>query len=106
MTPAASSAAVVTRSSPARLPLWAIAAACACAERPDLDREDRLAHRERPVGQREEALGPLEALDEQHDRVGLGVVEAVREVVAQVEHRPRRPRTRSGCTRSASRARG
>ena len=42
--------------------------------------------RQRLVREREEPLRPLEALDEQHDGVGLGVVEAVREVVAQVEH--------------------
>ena len=53
---------------------------------PDLHREDRLAELERAVGEREEPLRPLEPLDEQHDGVRLGVVEAVREVVAQVEH--------------------
>ena len=34
----------------------------------DLDGHDRLAELERPIGQREEALRPLEALDEQDDR--------------------------------------
>ena len=106
ITPAASSAASVTRSSPARLPLCAIAAACAWADRPDLDREDRLAQLERVVGEGEEPLRPLEALDEQHDRVRLGVVEAVGEVVAQVEHDLRADATRSGCTRCACPARG
>ncbi len=85
MTPAASSAADVTRSSPARLPLCATAAACACARPPDLDRQDRLAQLQRAVAEGQEQLGPLEPLDEQHDGVGLGVVEAVGEVVAQVE---------------------
>ena len=51
-----------------------------------LDRQDRLADRERVVGEGEEPLGPLEPLDEQDDRVGRVVVEAVGEVVAQVEH--------------------
>ena len=51
----------------------------------DLDRHDRLAELERPVGQGEEPLGPLEPLDEQDDRARLGVVEAVGEVVADVE---------------------
>ena len=35
---------------------------------PDLDRHDRLAQLERPVGEGEEPLGPLEPLDEQDDR--------------------------------------
>ena len=52
----------------------------------DLDREDRLAHGKRPVGEREEPLGTLEPLDEQHDGVGLVVVQAVGEVVADVQH--------------------
>ena len=52
----------------------------------DLDRHDRLAELERAVGQRQEALGSLEALDEQDDRARLGIVEAVGEVVADVEH--------------------
>ncbi len=34
----------------------------------DLDGHDRLAQLERPIGQGEEPLGPLEALDEQDDR--------------------------------------
>ena len=51
----------------------------------DLDGHDRLAELERPVGQREEPLGPLEALDEEDDRARLRVVEAVGEVVADVE---------------------
>ena len=52
---------------------------------PDLDGHDRLAQLERAVGQGEEPLGPLEALDEQDDRARLRVVEAVGQVVAQVE---------------------
>ena len=52
---------------------------------PDLDGHDRLAQLEGPVGEGEEPLGSLEALDEQDDRVGLGVVEAERQVVADVE---------------------
>ena len=43
MTPAASSAASVTRASPASDPEWATAAACAWSLRPDLDGHDRLA---------------------------------------------------------------
>ena len=52
----------------------------------DLDGHDRLAELERAIGQGEEALRPLEPLEEQDDRGRLGVVEAVREVVAHVEH--------------------
>ena len=52
----------------------------------DLDREDRLADRQRVVGQGQEPFWPLEALDEQDDRLGRRIVEAVGEVVAQVEH--------------------
>ena len=52
---------------------------------PDLDGHDRLAQLERPIGERQEPLGPLEPLDEQDDRARLGVVEAVGEVVADVE---------------------
>ena len=37
----------------------------------DLDGHDRLAQLERPIGQREEPLRPLEALDEQDDRARL-----------------------------------
>ena len=77
MTPAASSAASVTRASPASEPgvghrgrLRLVAAA-------DLDGHDRLADLEGAVGEGEEPLGPLEALDEQDDRARLGVVEAV-----------------------------
>ena len=51
----------------------------------DLQGQDRLAHRQGPIGQGEEPFGPLEALDEQDDRVGLGVVQAVGHVVAHVE---------------------
>ena len=51
-----------------------------------LDGEDRLADRERVVREGEEPLGPLEPLDEEDDRVRRLVVEAVGEVVAQVEH--------------------
>ena len=51
----------------------------------DLDGHDRLAELERPIGQREEPLGALEALDEQDDRARLRVVEAVGQVVAHVE---------------------
>ena len=85
-TPAASSAASVTRSSPARLPLCATAASCAWPTGPTFTARIGLPMRERVVGEREEPLRPLEALDEQHDGVRLGVVEAVGEVVAQVEH--------------------
>ena len=52
---------------------------------PDLHDHHRLVELERPVGEREEPLRSLEALEEQDDRVGLGVVEAVREEVARVE---------------------
>ncbi len=52
---------------------------------PDLDGHDRLAELEGAVGEGEEALRSLEALDEQDDRGRLGVVEAVGEVVADVE---------------------
>ena len=51
----------------------------------DLHGEDRLAQLERPVGQGQEALRPLEALDEEDDRVGLGVVDGVGQVVADVQ---------------------
>ena len=85
MTPAASRAASVTRSSPARLPLCAMAAACAWRDRPTLTARIGLPSSSARSREGEEPLGPLEALDEQHDGVGLGVVEAVGEVVAQVE---------------------
>ena len=85
MTPAASRAASVTRSSPASEPRVGDGGRLRLVAPADLDGHDRLAHRERPVGQGEEPLGSLEPLDEQHDRVGLGVVEAVGEVVAHVE---------------------
>ena len=52
---------------------------------PDLDREDRLAELQGSVGQRQEALGPFEPLDEQDDRVGLWILERVGQVVAHVE---------------------
>ena len=59
---------------------------CLCLVAPaDLDRHDRLAELEGSVGESEEALRALEALDEQDDRARLGVVEAEREVVADVE---------------------
>ena len=51
----------------------------------DLDDHDRLAELERPIGERQEPLGPPEALEEEDHRRGLRVVEAVREVVADVE---------------------
>ena len=51
----------------------------------DLDRHHGLAELERPVGQRQESLRPLEPLDEQHDRVRLVVVDGVGEEVADVE---------------------
>ena len=53
---------------------------------PDLDGHDRLAELERAVGEGQEPLRPLEPLDEQDDRRRLGVIEAVGEVVADVEH--------------------
>ena len=51
----------------------------------DLDGQDRLAHLERPIGQGQEPLGPPDALDEEHDGERLGIVEAVREVVTEVD---------------------
>ena len=39
---------------------------------PDLHREHGHVHRQRPIREGEESLGPLEALDEQDDRVGRG----------------------------------
>ncbi len=52
---------------------------------PDLDDHDRLVELERAVGEREEPLRALEALEEQDHGVRLGVVEAVGEEVARVE---------------------
>ena len=74
----------------------------------DLDRHDRLAELERPIGQGEEPLGPLEALDEQDDGGRLGVVEAVGEVVADVEDdlgaaADDPARTRPGCPNGRTR---
>ena len=51
----------------------------------DLDGQDRLAHLERPIGQGQEPLRPADALDEEHDGGRLGVLEAVGEVVAEVD---------------------
>ena len=51
----------------------------------DLHEGDRLALLERPIGEREEALGALEALHEEDDGVGLGIVQAIGQVVADVE---------------------
>ncbi len=51
----------------------------------DLDREDRLAQLEGAVGQGEEPLRSLEPLDEEDDRVGLGIVQGIGQVVAQVQ---------------------
>ena len=85
ITPAASRAASVARASPASEPEWAIAAALRLLAAADLHDHDRLAELERPIGQRQEPLRPPEPLEEQDDRGRLGVVEAVREVVADVE---------------------
>ncbi len=52
----------------------------------DLDGHDRLPDLERVVGQGEEALGTLEALDEQDDRGRCRIVEAIGEVIAHIEH--------------------
>ena len=86
MTPAARSAASTIRSSPASDPEWATGGGLRLGAAAHLDGEDRLADLERAVGQREEPLRPLEALDEQDDGVGLRVVQAVGQVIAQVEH--------------------
>ncbi len=51
----------------------------------NLDDHDRLAELQCVIGEGEEPLRPLEALHEQDDRVGLGVVEAVGEEVAGIE---------------------
>ena len=76
----------MTRSSPASDPEWATAAAWACWLRPTLTARIGLPMRERAIREGEEPLGPLEPLDEEDDRVRRRVVEAVGEVVAQVEH--------------------
>ena len=76
----------MTRSSPARLPLCATAAACAWRYRPTFTARIGLPIASARSASARNRSGPLEALDEQHDRVRLGVVEAVGEVVAQVEH--------------------
>ena len=51
----------------------------------DLDRHDRLAELERAIGKCQKPLRPLEPLHEQDDRACLRVVQAVSEVVAQVQ---------------------
>jgi hypothetical protein len=51
----------------------------------DLDGHDRLADLEGPVGEGEEQLRPLEALDEEDHGLGLVVVDRVGEEVAHVE---------------------
>ena len=85
ITPAASRAASVTRASPASDPEWAIGRRLGLLAPTDLHGHDRLAELERAVGEGEEPLRPLEPLEEQDDRRRLRVVEAVREVVADVE---------------------
>ena len=85
MTPAASRAASVTRVSPASEPGVGHRGRLRLVAPADLDRHDRLAELERAVGQGEEPFRALEPLDEQDDRGRLGVVEAEREVVADVE---------------------
>ena len=85
MTPAAWRAASVARASPASEPVCATAAPLRLLAPTHLDREDRHVRRERSIREGEEPLGPLEALDEEHDRVGRRVIQARREVVAHVE---------------------
>ena len=51
----------------------------------DLHDHDRLAQLERPIGESEEALRALETLEEEDDRRRFRVVQAVRQVVADVE---------------------
>ena len=68
MTPAASSAASVDPRLAGERPGVGDRRGLGLVAPPDLDGHDRLAELERAVGQGEEPLGPLEALDEQDDR--------------------------------------
>ena len=85
ITPAASRAASVARASPASDPEWAIGCGACVLAPADLDGHDRLAELQGAIRQRQEPLGATEPLEEQDDRGRLRVVEAVREVVADVE---------------------
>ncbi len=52
----------------------------------DLHHHDRLAQLERPIGEGEETLRALETLEEEDDRRRFRVVQAIRQVIADVEN--------------------
>ncbi len=85
MTPAASRAASVTRASPASEPEWATAAAWAWALRPTLTAMIGLPISSARSARARNRSGRLKPSTNRMIEVGLGVVEAVGDVVADVE---------------------
>ena len=85
MTPAASSAASVTRASPASDPEWATAAACAWSLRPTLTAMIGLPSSSARSARARNRSGRLKPSTNRMTELRLRVVEAVGEVVADVE---------------------